>query len=127
MVVAVRADHLAGLAAVPDLAATRRAGPAPGQPARRATRCARRSRPGPAAGLRFEHGLVDLLVRDAEGEPGALPLLSHASWRRGSAATATCSRVEGYRATGGIRGAVARSADRLYDSLAAEQRAVCAR
>ena len=35
---------------------------------------------GPAAqaGLRLERGLVDLLVRDTEGEPGALPLLSHA-------------------------------------------------
>ena len=31
--------------------------------------------------------------------------------------------VEGYRATGEIRGAVARSADRLYESLPAEQRA----
>ena len=41
--------------------------------------------PARAAGLRLEPGLVDLLVRDCEGEPGALPLLSHAlaeTWRR---------------------------------------------
>ena len=35
---------------------------------------------GPArqAGLLLEPGLVDLLIREVEGEPGALPLLSHA-------------------------------------------------
>src|SRR4029078_2110556 len=78
--------------------------------------------PARAAGLRLEPGLVDLLVRDCEGEPGALPLLSHAlaeTWRRRDGTTLT---VEGYESSGGIRVAVARSADRLYDSLPAEQR-----
>ena len=81
---------------------------------------------GPAdlAGLRLEHGLVELVLRDAEGEPGALPLLSYAlmeTWRRRDGNVLT---VEGYRESGGIRGAVARSADRLYDSLPSEQRTV---
>ena len=56
----------------------------------------RRSRPG----YRLEHGLVDLFVRDTEGEPGALPLLSHAlveTWRRRDGHVLT---VEGYRADG---------------------------
>ena len=74
---------------------------------------------GPAehAGLRLEHGLVDLLDRDLEGEPGALPLLSHAlaeTWRRRDGRVLT---VEAYEATGGIRAAVARSAERLYETL----------
>ncbi len=50
-------------------------------------------------------------------------MLSHAlveTWRRREGSTLT---VEGYRASGGIRGAVARSADRLYDGLTAEERA----
>ena len=67
---------------------------------------------------------MELLVRDCEGEPGGLPLLSHAlaeTWRRHDGNVLT---VEGYRATGGIRGAVARSADRLYDTLPGTQRAV---
>ena len=37
------------------------------------------------AGLRLEPGLVDLVVHDVTGEPGALPLLSHAlleTWKR---------------------------------------------
>ena len=79
--------------------------------------------PAQLAGLRLEHGLVELLVRDCEGEPGGLPLLSHAlveTWRRRDGVTLT---VEGYRGSGGIRGAVARSADRLYDGLAADERA----
>jgi hypothetical protein len=81
-------------------------------------------KPAAFAGLRLEPGLVDVLVRDCEGEPGALPLLSHAlaeTWRRRDGHVLT---VEGYRATGGIRGAVARSADRLYDSLPPEERAM---
>ena len=47
---------------------------------------------GPAAqaGLRLEPGLVDLLVREAEGSPSALPLLSHVlrqTWRRREGST----------------------------------------
>ena len=71
--------------------------------------------PARQAGLLLEPGLVDLLVRDVEGEPGALPLLSHAlrqTWRRREGRTLT---VAGYRATGGIRGAVANTAEELYD------------
>ena len=79
---------------------------------------------GPArqAGLLLEPGLVDLLVREVEGEPGALPLLSHAlrqTWERREGRTLT---VAGYRATGGIRGAVAQSAEAVYERVAAEQR-----
>ena len=81
---------------------------------------------GPArqAGLRLEPGLVDLLVRDVEGEPGALPLLSHAlrqTWRRREGGTLT---VAGYRASGGIRGAVAQTAEQLYEGAPPEQRPV---
>ncbi|MEO6414007.1 MAG: BTAD domain-containing putative transcriptional regulator [Pedococcus sp.] len=78
---------------------------------------------GPAAqaGLRLEPGLVDLLVREAEGSPGALPLLSHVlrqTWRGREGDTLT---VQGYAATGGVREAVAQSAERLYRELTASQ------
>ncbi len=74
---------------------------------------------GPAtqAGLRLEGGLCDLLVREVEGEPGALPLLSHVlrmTWGRREGSTLT---VAGYHATGGVRHAVAQSAESLYDGL----------
>jgi DNA-binding SARP family transcriptional activator/WD40 repeat protein len=122
VVVVVRADHVASLVADAEFAALAEQGlhlvpPLVGDALREAIE-------GPAAqaGLRLEAGLVDLLVRDTEGEPGALPLLSHAlaeTWRRRDGRVLT---VAGYRATGEIRGAVARSADRLYESLPAEQR-----
>ena len=81
---------------------------------------------GPAhqAGLLLEHGLVDLLVREVEGEPGALPLLSHAlreTWTHREGRTLT---VAGYQATGGIRGAVARSAEEVYERVEPEDRAI---
>jgi WD40 repeat protein/DNA-binding SARP family transcriptional activator len=81
---------------------------------------------GPAhqAGLLLEPGLVDLLVRDVEGEPGALPMLSHAlrkTWEGREGRTLT---VAGYQQTGGIRGAVARSAEEIYDQATPAQRTI---
>jgi DNA-binding SARP family transcriptional activator/WD40 repeat protein len=81
-------------------------------------------RPAEMAGLRLESGLVELLMRDIEREPGALPLLSHAlaeTWERREGRVLT---VDGYHAAGGIRGAVAQSAERLYESLPEAQRTV---
>ena len=73
--------------------------------------------PARQAGLILEPGLVDLLVREVEGEPGALPLLSHAlqeTWQRREGNTLT---VAGYQAAGGIRGAVAQTAEAVYGSV----------
>ena len=69
------------------------------------------------AGLRLEPGLVDLLLHEVEGEPAALPLLSHVlrqTWERREGSTLT---VDGYTATGGIRGAVAQTAEGVYRDL----------
>jgi WD40 repeat protein len=79
---------------------------------------------GPArqVGLLLEPGLVDLLVLEVEGEPGALPLLSHAlhqTWQRREGRTLT---VDGYQHTGGIRGSVAQSAEALYEQVPEDQR-----
>ncbi len=81
---------------------------------------------GPAeqAGLRLEPGLVDLLVREIEGAPGALPLLSHVlrqTWTRREAGTLT---VAGYRATGGVREAVSQSAESLFRGLTRSQQSM---
>jgi len=117
LVISLRADRLGELAAHPDFAHLVEkglyllGGMGPAQ--------LRSAIEGPAAqaGLRLEPGLVDLLVRDAEGSPSALPLLSHVlrqTWRRREGNTLT---VEGYTATGGVREAVAQSAERLYREL----------
>jgi WD40 repeat protein/DNA-binding SARP family transcriptional activator/energy-coupling factor transporter ATP-binding protein EcfA2 len=78
--------------------------------------------PARQAGLVVEAGLVDLLVREVKDDPGALPLLSHVlleTWRRREGNTLT---VAGYRASGGIHGAVAQSAEALYADVAVDQR-----
>jgi class 3 adenylate cyclase/WD40 repeat protein/tRNA A-37 threonylcarbamoyl transferase component Bud32 len=78
--------------------------------------------PAHLAGLRLEPGLVELAVREVAGEPGALPLLSHAlraTWERRDGRTLT---VQGYRESGGVGGAVARTADDLLDAMPAERR-----
>ncbi|HEX2370894.1 MAG TPA: BTAD domain-containing putative transcriptional regulator, partial [Acidimicrobiia bacterium] len=117
VIVTLRADHLADVAEHTDLTTRIQGGiyllGAMGEPQLRAAIEA----PAAKAGLRLEPGLVDLLVRDVAGEPGALPLLSHAlaeTWqhREGPVLTTT-----GYRAVGGVQGAVARAADQVIDSL----------
>ncbi len=79
----------------------------------------------------FEPGLVDLLLYDVGAgsgqgpEPGALPLLSHALlavWERRRGRTLTLS---GYAASGGVRGAIAETAESVfYDQLDHDQRQV---
>jgi WD40 repeat protein/transcriptional regulator with XRE-family HTH domain len=96
----------------------------------------RRAIIGPArqASSELEDGLVELLLRDlaptgdrtgaAGHDPGSLPLLSHAllaTWERGHRRRLT---IADYQLTGGIRGAVARSAEDVHAELTVEQRAV---
>ena len=73
--------------------------------------------PARTAGLRVEGGLVDVLVAEVAGEPGALPLLAHAlhaTWERRDGRRLT---LDGYHETGGVRGAIASTADRVLDGL----------
>jgi WD40 repeat protein/DNA-binding SARP family transcriptional activator len=77
--------------------------------------------PARAAGLLLEPGLVDLIVRDVLDEPGALPLMSHAlqqTWTRREGRTLT---VAAYTETGGIRGAVAQSAESVYAGVGIDE------
>ena len=77
----------------------------------------------------FEPGLVDVLLNDigaqgtSEPEPGALPLLSHAllaTWERRRGRTFT---LDGYHASGGVRGAIAETAESVFnDQLNQTQR-----
>src|SRR5574338_1127769 len=70
----------------------------------------------------FESGLVDLLLHDVGREPGALPLLSHAlleTWQRRRGRVMTLS---GYTASGGVRGAIAETAEAVFsDQFTREQ------
>ncbi len=77
--------------------------------------------PARLASLIVEPGLVDLLIGEVADQPGALPLMSHVlaeTWQRREGRTLT---VAGYRASGGIQGAVAQSAEQVYARLTPEQ------
>jgi WD40 repeat protein/DNA-binding SARP family transcriptional activator/energy-coupling factor transporter ATP-binding protein EcfA2 len=79
-------------------------------------------RPARQVGLLVEPGLTDLLLREVQDEPGALPLLSHSlveTWNRREGRTLT---VDGYLATGGIRGSIAQSAESVYSDVPPDQR-----
>jgi DNA-binding SARP family transcriptional activator/WD40 repeat protein/energy-coupling factor transporter ATP-binding protein EcfA2 len=123
VVLALRADHTGDLAGFPGLALLVEQGlfllgPMSADSLRHAIET-----PARQHGLLLEHGLTDLLVREIEGEPGALPLMSHAlreTWLRHEGRTLT---VAGYQASGGVRGAVAQSAEALYAALDDTERA----
>lgn len=77
--------------------------------------------PAKRGGWELEPGLVELLLQDVGAEtghlpePGALPLLSHAlleTWRRRQGHRLT---VSGYLASGGVRGAIAETADSVFE------------
>lgn len=72
----------------------------------------------------FEAGLVDLILRDIGDEPGALPLLSHAlleTWKRRAGHRLT---LKGYADAGGVHGAIAHTAESVYQSLTTEEQTV---
>jgi WD40 repeat protein/class 3 adenylate cyclase len=80
------------------------------------------SGPAERAGVVLEPGLVAQMVTDVGGEPGALPLLQYAltelfEQRRGSTMT-----LDGYRAIGGVSGALARRAESVYGELDEDQK-----
>ncbi|MFD7016381.1 hypothetical protein [Streptomyces sp. NPDC059928] len=80
--------------------------------------------PAKAVGMELEPGLAELIVREVSADgprgahnAGALPLLSHAllaTWQRRKAGRLT---LAGYRAAGGIQGAVAATAEQAWSSL----------
>ncbi|WP_207756583.1 nSTAND1 domain-containing NTPase [Nonomuraea cypriaca] len=75
------------------------------------------SAPASRAGCAVEQALLVDLVAHANGRAGVLPLLSHAlleTWRRRRGNTLT---LTGFQAAGGIDGALAHTAERVYADL----------
>ncbi len=138
----LRADFCGRLLGFPELAEVLTDGLFAVRPMSVAELRASITRPARRAGLTLEPGLVELLLRDIgeggrgglaqEGDPdggsgasaGALPLLSHAllaTWQQRSGRTLT---VAGYEMTGGIHGAVARTAENAFGGLDERRRQV---
>ncbi|MFJ2898979.1 hypothetical protein ACIO87_29305 [Streptomyces sp. NPDC087218] len=84
-------------------------------------------RPAALDGLIVERALTARVLREVADEPGGLPLMSHAlleTWRRRKGRALT---EAAYDAAGGIRGAVVRTAEELYEGLTPEQAATARR
>ena len=121
---ALRADFYGRCAAHPELAAELAesqvlVGPMTDQELRRAV-----VEPARRVGCVVEPGLPETILEDVAAEPGALPLVSTAlleTWerRRGRSLTLTA-----YTETGGVRGAVARLADGVYNGFDPAEQAV---
>jgi WD40 repeat protein/DNA-binding SARP family transcriptional activator/class 3 adenylate cyclase/energy-coupling factor transporter ATP-binding protein EcfA2 len=117
VVLAVRADHLGRCAAHAELATQLvgndvLVGPMRDSELRRTVEL-----PAQRAGLEIEAGLVEVIVGDVAGRAGALPLLSTAlaeTWERREGRRLT---LAGYRAAGGVNGALARLAEDGYAAI----------
>ncbi len=74
---------------------------------------------------KIQDGLVELMLDEVGGEPGALPLLSHAlleTWARRRGRKLTLS---GYTEAGGLQGAIARTAESVFEQrLSSAQRPI---
>ena len=84
-------------------------------------------RPAAAAGLIVERALTARIIAEVGQEPGSLPLMSHAlleTWRRRRGRALT---EEMYAAAGGIRGAIAATAETLHTRLSAPEAAAARR
>ena len=66
------------------------------------------------AGLRFESDLRQQMLDDVSGEPGAMPLLQHALWTLWMRRHGRWLRSEEYRAFGGVKQAIASTAEVVY-------------
>lgn len=117
VVIGCRIDFLDRCAAIPSLLTALRdaqvlVGPMAPDELRRAI-----VEPACAAGLKVEPEMVAAAVLDAHGQPGALPLLSHAlleTWRRRENSKLT---LAGYQASGGVSGAIAATAEQAFTEL----------
>ena len=77
------------------------------------------SRPA-AVGLRFEADLSNTILDEVQGEPGAMPLLQHLLLELWKRRHGRWLRAEEYRALGGIREAIAHTAEEIYVHLSSE-------
>jgi len=71
-------------------------------------------------GLRFEAGLSNSILDEVAGEPGAMPLLQHALLELWKRRHGRWLRADEYQAIGGVRKAIAETADQLYRQLGIE-------
>jgi WD40 repeat protein/class 3 adenylate cyclase len=122
VVVGLRGDFYGRCAAYPELARLVAAnqvlvGPMTGEELKRAIEL-----PSRRAGVQVEAALVEALVAEVSDEPGALPLLSTALVELWQSRRDGRLRLDAFRETDGVRGAVARLAEATYEQLGGDER-----
>lgn len=117
VVLAVRADQYERCASYPRLARQLAADQVLVGPVRSEEVAAIARHPAERVGLRVEPELVEALIADLGTEPGAMPLLSTALLELWEGREEGKLTLAAYRATGGVRGAVARLAESAYIRL----------
>ena len=80
-----------------------------------------------AVGLRFEADLANTVLDEVQGEPGAMPLLQHALLELWKRRHGRWLRADEYRAIGGVRQAIAHTADDLYRDARGGRPGACPR
>lgn len=70
--------------------------------------------PAKHAGLELEPGLTEMILQDARGETGTLPMVSHALMEIWNRRSGHCLKVASYQSFGGLRQAIASTADEMF-------------
>jgi DNA-binding SARP family transcriptional activator/WD40 repeat protein len=124
VVVVLRADFYGRLASYPQLAALVSASHLLVGPMDRGELARVIEEPAARAGLEVERPLAEALVAEVAGEPGELPLLSTTLLQLWRARDGRVVRYASYRASDGVRGAVARLAEDAYNRLGEAERPI---
>lgn len=124
VIVAMRADHYGRCAAYPALAHPMGADHVLVGPLTAVELAAVVEQPAQRVGLQVETGLTEALVADAGSEPGVLPLLCTSLLELWQAREDHRLTLAAYRASGGLRGAVARLAEAAYAELDPYRRSI---
>lgn len=83
--------------------------------------------PAKRGGWQFVDGLVEQILEDVGKEPGRLPLLSHALLETWELRRGTVMTLGGYRAAGGVEGAIAKTAENTLQNFDESELAIVER
>lgn len=85
------------------------------------------AKPAELAGYPLDQATVDLLIKETEGREGALPLLQFALTRIWEGLSKGKKPAETLEEIGGVGGALAGEAQRIYDSISPDEQAIARR
>ncbi|MFG1846394.1 nSTAND1 domain-containing NTPase [Micromonospora carbonacea] len=122
VVIGLRADFYAHCARVPELVAALQDAQLLVGPMTPEELSVAVTEPAARAGLMVEKTLVATIIAEAASRPAVLPFVSHALWETWRRRRGAGLFLAGYEAAGGLDGALAQSADRVFGELDEEHR-----